>query len=229
MEFVKTDKMVYLIQTNYHLLPIFHRFGFRLGIGHKTVEQVCMENKVDSAFFLAIVNTFHNRKYFPEERLLSFSPLLIIHYLKKTHLYYKTFSLPKIEAILHRLIVSAKSKNNDIQMIEKFYLEYKEKLLKHIEDEEQRVFPYIEKLVNSPEDISEQRLNLNFEKEHENVDFEIDDLKNLILKYIEPDYDELVCNELIAEIFRFEKDILDHARIEDNILIPQVKQIQNKP
>ena len=46
--------------------------------------------------------------------------------------------------------------------------------------------------------------------------------------FFNPVYDELICNELLIEIFRFEKDILDHARIEDNILIPQVKQIQNQ-
>ena len=40
--------------------------------------------------------------------------------------------------------------------------------------------------------------------------------------------DELICNELLIEIFRFEKDILDHSRIEDNILIPQIRQIQNR-
>jgi len=228
MEFNKTDKMVHLIQTNYHLLPIFHRFGFRLGFGNKTVEQLCKETDINADFFLTIVNTFHNKSYFPKERLLSFSPLLILDYLKKTHQYYKNYSLPKIETILHQLLTGIKNKNADMQMIEEFYFDYKVKLLKHIDDEENMVFPYIEKLVNTPEKVMDKTLNLNFEKEHENVDLEIDDLKNLILKYIVPNYDELVCNELIAEIFRFEKDILDHARIEDNILIPQVEQLQER-
>lgn len=227
MEFNKTDKMAFLLQTNYHLVPVFHRFGFQLGFGNKTVEQLCIENEINTDFFLAIVNTFHNQHYFPEEKLLSFSPLLIIDYLKKTHRYYKNYSLPKIETILHSLLTGVQSKNNELQMIENFYLAYKEKLLKHIDDEEQKVFPNIERLVNSPNNVWELPLNLNFEEEHENVDLELDDLKNLIIKYISPDYDKLVCNELISEIFRFEKDILDHARIEDAILIPQVKQLQS--
>ena len=100
MEFNKTDKIVHLIQTNYHLLPIFHRFGFRLGFGNKSVVQICEETDINADFFLSIVNTFHNKNYFPKERLLSFSPLLIIDYLKKTHQYYKKYSLPKIESIL---------------------------------------------------------------------------------------------------------------------------------
>jgi regulator of cell morphogenesis and NO signaling len=61
MEFNKTDKMAFLLQTNYHLVPVFHRFGFQLGFGNKTVEQLCNENEINTDFFLAIVNTFHNR------------------------------------------------------------------------------------------------------------------------------------------------------------------------
>ena len=228
MEFNKTDKMAFLLQTNYHLVPVFHRFGFQLGFGNKTVEQLCNENEINTDFFLAIVNTFHNRNFFPEKKLLSFSPLLIIDYLKKTHQYYRTYSLPKIETILHSLLTGVQKEDRDMQMIEKFYQDYKKKLLKHIDDEEQKVFPYIEKLVNSPKNVSELAVNLNFEKEHENVDLEIDDLKNLVIKYISPGYDKLVCNELLSEIFRFEKDILDHARMEDLILIPQVRKLQNK-
>lgn len=224
-EIKTTDKMVNLIHTNYHLLPVIHRFGIRLGFKNKTVEEICLANQINSDFFITIVNTFHNQNFFPERKLLSFSPLLIIDYLKKTHRYYVNYSLPKIERLLHELF-SGKHRNIEMKTIEEFYQDYKTKLLKHIADEEKNVFPYITKLVNTPEEIKNKTFHLNFEEEHESVDLEIDDLKNLIIKYIDPGYNELTCNELLSEIFRFEKDILDHARIEDAILIPQVKQLQ---
>lgn len=227
MEFDSSVKMVDLVRTNYHLLPVIHRFGIKLGFGNKTIKQLCEANQINTDFFLAIVNTFHNRKFFPEKKLLSFSPILIIDYLKKTHRYYINYSLPRIELVLHRLIESIELKNPESRMIEDFYHDYKGKLLSHIKDEEQKVFPYITQLVKAPQEITDKDFKVNFEEEHENVDLEIDDLKNLILKYITPDYDVLTCNELMAEIFRFEKDILDHARIEDTILIPQVQQLQN--
>lgn len=219
--------MVFLIQENYHLLPVFHRFGFRLGFGNKNVEQLCEETGTDVDFFLVIANTFHNRNYFPENKLMSFSPLLIIDYLRKTHRYYKEYSLPKIEGILHRFLESIGERDLNLQIIEEFYSNYKKKLLEHIDDEENKLFPYVEKLIADPASVSGEKVQLNFEKEHEIVDLEIDDLKNLILKYIGPDYDVLLCNELISEIFRFEKDILDHARMEDKILIPMIQQIQH--
>lgn len=226
LEFTETDKMVFLIQSNHHLLPVIHRFGLRLGFRNKTVEELCLEYHIDTAFFLAIVNTFHNKNYFPEKKLLSFSPLLIIDYLKKTHGYYISYSLPQIEQLMHQLQLSASGQNKEMKMIEEFYLTYKKKLLLHIQDEEEKVFPFVEELVHNPEVAKSKNFNPNFEEEHQHVDFELDDLKNLILKYISPVYDELVCNKLLDEIYRFEKDIHDHSRIEDAILIPQVQQLQ---
>lgn len=226
-QFSKTDKMVILIQTNHHLLPVIHRFGIRLGFRSKTVEEVCKQYHVDSDFFLTIVNTFNNRNYFPEKELLSFSPLLIVDYLQKTHRYYISYSLPQIEKLMHEFLLSTREQNNELRMIEEFYLKYKNKLLLHIQDEEEKVFPFVAELVNNPESAKIKDFNPNFEEEHEHVDFELDDLKNIILKYIPPEYNDLVCNKLLTEIYHFEKDIHDHARIEDAILIPQIKQLQN--
>ena len=221
-EFNENDKMLHLVQTNHNLLPVIHRFGIRLGFGNRKVGELCSEYQVNTAFFLAIVNTFHHKHSFPEERLLSFSPLLIVDYLRKTHDYYIHSSLPQIEVLIHRLLQSTPVQNSEMKMIGTFYLAYKKKLLKHIEEEEKVVFPYVEKLVLQPETVEDRSFDINFEKEHEHVDLELDDLKNLILKYMVPEYDALVCNKLMDEIYSFEKDIREHSRMEDVILIPQV-------
>ncbi len=225
-EFNKSDKIIWLVQSNHTLLPVIHRFGIRLGFGNKTVEETCEKYAVNTDFFLAIVNTFHNKNYFPEQKLLSFSPLLIINYLRNTHRYYIDYSLPRIEKLIHRLLESTPEQNSEMKMIERFYLAYEKKLLEHIRDEEEVVFPYVEKLVMSPEKVANEAFDTDFEKEHEHVDLELDDLKSLILKYMVPEYDELVCNKLMEEIYRFEKDIHDHSRMEDAILIPQVSNLR---
>ncbi len=224
-EFTKDDKMVQLVQSNYNLLPVIHRFGIRLGFGNKNVEELCRQYNVNTDFFLAIVNTYHNKNFFPKDRLLGFSPLLIVDYLKKTHAYYVEYSLPRIEKLIHRLLESTPEQNSEMKMIEQFYLAYKKKLVEHFDEEEQDVFPLVEKLVLHPGEVENKTFDSNFEKDHERVDFELDDLKNLILKYLVPEYDELVCNRLMEEIYRFEKDIHDHSRMEDAILIPQVNQL----
>jgi regulator of cell morphogenesis and NO signaling len=52
------------------------------------------------------------------------------------------------------------------------------------------------------------------------------DLKNIIIKYLPPNYDLNIGNSLLASLFMFEKDLKNHSRIEDKILIPKVRQLE---
>ncbi|MCY1722387.1 hemerythrin domain-containing protein [Prolixibacteraceae bacterium Z1-6] len=219
--FTKQNKIIHLVEANYHLLPVLNRFGINLGNKDKSLEKICAAQNINIDFLLAIVNTFHNEEYFPETELKSFSPLLIIDYLKKTHQHYIEYVLPKLESLLELLIDSNITEIHQLNIIEQFYQKYKKELLLHIKEEEQEVFPYILNLVNNNQ-VNNQFTIHSFEKEHSNVDDKLNDLKNLIVKYIEPVYDNNICNEFLITLFRFEKDIKDHARIEDKILLPQL-------
>lgn len=226
--FTPQDKMVGLIRSNYHLLPVFNRFGIRLGFKDRTVIEVCNEKKINPDFFLAIANTFNNPEYFPEEELLSFSPLLIVDYLKKTHRYYTEYILPKMEMLLDQLIAGCTNPCEQLNIINSFYKRYKTELLNHINEEETKVFPYVIDLIKNA-NLSRKMYSIkNYEKEHTDVETEINDLKNLIIKYLEPIYDDNICNEFLVTLFRFEKDLQDHSRIEDIILVPQVAALEKK-
>lgn len=226
--FVVQDKMVNLIRSNHSLLPVVNRFGIRLGFRDKTIGDVCNSLDINADFFLAIVNTYTNPDYFPKEALQSFSPLLIIQYLKKTHQYYKSYVLPKMEKQLDHLISGSDENQEKLKVIDAFYRKYKNELLNHIQDEENNIFPYVESLVNNPSKLKGSFKIMDFEQQHTNVEVQINDLKNLILKYLDPIYDDNDCNEFLTTVFNFEKDITDHARIEDAILIPQVIRIEKE-
>ena len=225
--FTREDKLFKLINDNYQLLPVLNRFGIKLGFKESTVEMVCQEKNINPDFFLAIVNTYHNEEYFPEEELLSFSPLEIIAYLKRTHQYYIHYMLPKLDLMLKQLTESSNTEFKELKMVNTFYQKYRKELLQHINDEEENVFPYIERLVKKQMPDEEYSI-LSFEEEHTNVDEKLNDLKNLIIKYMTPDYDENLCNEFLITLYRFEKDINDHARIEDVILFLQATAIEKK-
>ena len=225
--FSKDHKAFRLIHHNYNLLPVLNRFGIQLGLKEKTIETICRERNINPDFFLAIVNTFSNEEYFPQEELLSFSPLEIIEYLKRTHRYYLNYVIPKLEYQLEQLIESRTSENQGLQMVSQFYKKYKEELKEHIDHEERKVFPYIEKMVITNKAEGDYTIT-SFEKEHTNVDEKLNDLKNLIIKYLVPEYEQNLCNEFLITLFRFEKDIYDHARIEDVILLYQATAIEKK-
>jgi len=225
--FTKQNKTIDLIEANYHLLPVINRFGINLGNKDKNLERICKDQGVNVDFFLVIINIFHNRDYFPESELKSFPPILIIDYLKNTHQHYIEYVLPKLESLLKQLIDSNKTEIHQLDLIQQFYFKYKEELLIHIFEEEQKVFPYIRNLVEKNRANDPYCIH-SFEKEHSNVEEKLNDLKNLVIKYIDPVYDNNVCNEFLITLFRFEKDIRDHARIEDKILIPQIIELEKQ-
>lgn len=225
--------MTDLVHSNYLLLPVLNRFGIKLGFQDRTVTDICQEKEIDVNFFLAIVNTFHNHDYFPEDELQSFSSNLIVDYLRKSHTDFIKSSLPKIEDLLHKMVDDSKS--DDLKVIQSFYTKYKEELLDHINDEEENAFPYVLKLQHAydhktnplPDSVANYSIQ-SFEKEHTNVDEKLFDLKNIIIKYLEPNYHDKDCNEFLINLFQFENDLTDHARIEDKILVPKVMKIEKE-
>lgn len=225
--FTKSHKVYKLIHQNYNLLPVINRFGIKLGVKEKTVENICLEKNINPDFFLAIVNTFNNEQYFPQDELLSFSPLEIIEYLKRTHRYYINYVMPKLELQLEQLLESRTSNNPGLKLVVQFYQNYKKEFEEHIDYEEKTVFPYMEKMVIQNKSEGNYSIT-SFEEEHTHVDEKLSDLKNLIIKYLAPDYNENICNEFLVTLFRFEKDIYDHARIEDIILLKQGTAIEQK-
>lgn len=230
--FKGSDKLAKLIHSNHFLLPVINRFGIRLGFKDNTVTEVCKGLSIDENFFLTIVNTYNHEDYFPESELLSFSPLLLVDYLRKTHLYYFEYLFPEVERRLDRMLLSCDGSCNDLQLIKQFYSKYKDELSKHLREEDNLVFPYIIAITNAwnnNEQLPKQFENYNiksFEHEHTSVDQKIYDLKNIIIKYLEPTYNDNECNAFLYSIFQFERDLLDHARIEDKILVAKVKQIE---
>lgn len=232
--FQADDKLSKLIHANYFLLPVINRFGLRLGFKNKTVEEVCKEKGIDKNFFLAIVNTYSNEDYFPEKDLLQFPPELLVDYLRKTHKYYFTFLFPEVERRLKALLTGCIGTCDDLQLINTFYNKYKMELSRHLEEEENKVFPYVIALVEStkkgkpiPENFSQYRMQSR-EPEHNQVDQKIYDLKNIVIKYMEPSYNDDDGNAFLFAIFQFERDLIDHARIEDKILMPQVLEMEQK-
>jgi regulator of cell morphogenesis and NO signaling len=224
-------KMADVIHTNYHLLSILSRFGINLGFGDKSIRQVCNDYGIDYDFFLEIINSFHHKQYFPKKHLQGFSIHLIVDYLRKSHEYYLKLKIPEISLILNKLLVSSDS-GNTLQLIDKFFKEYCTELEIHINREEEKVYPYIfsvekaflNKKANKEifDTISDYSMN-DFEREHDNVEDKLLDLKNILIKYLPVPIDLRLSQSVLFELFRLEDDLRDHARIEEKILVPKVR------
>ena len=229
-------KMAEVIHLDYHLLPIVSRFGIKLGFGDKTIEQVCRDQRLDTSFFLEILNSYHNKDYFPQKHLQGFDLELIIEYLRKSHDYYLHTKIPQIEQLLHKLIYSFQDTGSEtLKLIDGFFIEYKNELTDHIDREEEKVYPYVTaveeafKLKKPSKEIIQQIRAYSmddYEEEHDNVEDKLFDLKNILIKYLPLPVDPQLCHAVLIELFRLETDLNDHARIEDKVLVPKVKYME---
>jgi regulator of cell morphogenesis and NO signaling len=233
--FNENNKLATVIHKDHTLLPVINRLGIKLGFGDSTIKQLCTKEGIDVTFFVEIINVFHNESYFPEKKLLDFSVTIVIEYLLKTHNYYLEYVLPEQERLNDLFLQNCRAGCKENELIRKFYNKFREEFIHHIQFEETRVFPYILGLNDSinkrihRNGLSAHHRNFTirgFEQEHDDLDEKMFDLKNIIIKYLPPNYNLNFGNSLLANLFMFEKDLKNHARIEDKILVPKVRQLE---
>ena len=220
-----------LIQSNNELLPVLTRFNIRLGFGDSTLSDICRRYSIDIKLFLLVINLYLDKEYFPEKELRAVSLKSILSYLASTHSYYLDHALPGIDRLFEKLTSECRGNCSSLNIIRQFYNQYKGELLYHIQDEEDTVFPYIRRLISETEmgSVPDAGFRItSFEKEHSNVEEKIADLKSILIKHFEASYNPNTCNEFLYALSQFEKDITDHARIEDKVLVPLVKDIENR-
>lgn len=230
MLFEKEMKLADVIHHDYNLTPVIKRFDIMLGFGDGSIEDICMGKNIDIDFFLVILNAFHDPQYLDKVYLQSFSINLLVDYLKKTHAYYLNHKIPEIESLIAEM--ASEVDESPHKLLHKFFKEYESELIKHIEREEKKVYPYVLDLENAVTNniissslrnqITEYSITA-YEAEHENVEEKLMDLKNIIIKYLPASGKQQSRYKLLKELTVLEKDLNDHARIEDLILVPKVE------
>ncbi len=221
--FSSETKLSDMVHANYTLLSILPRFDINLGFGDRTVTKVCCEQNIDEAFFLMVCNLHSFEGYRPSDaELYSTNLLSVVNYLKRSHLYYINTRIAAIENKLKALSATIDPKH--YEMVASFFEEYKREVLNHFHYEEREVFPYISELIDGKCDTA---YNIHsYEENHNNIDDKLSDLKNILLKYLPDNSSPELRIEILQDIFLFEDDLDKHTRIEDRILMPLAKRME---
>ena len=217
-------KMAELVEDNYHLLAVLSRFGIGGGFGEKTVREICSKNHLDPVTFLLICNVYSNKEYSPSEEILRDGHVDdILRYLHQSHDYYTNNALVLLASTIEDLIKPCSEAQKSV--IWKFFTDYKTELDKHFEYEEGKVIPYVQSLLLGKRNPSYSIDR--FEENHSNIEEKLSDLKSLILKSMPPVCDDRLRVRLLNYIFALKGDLESHTAIEDNILVPMVRLIEN--
>lgn len=122
--------------------------------------------------------------------------------------------------------IAEQSNSRPAQILQRFYSEYQKEVLNHFDYEETVAFPYINTLLNNS---SMKSYSISqFEKNHSNIEEKLNDLKNIIIKYLPDTGSPELLNTLLFDLFELEDDFRKHTLIEDKILVPLVEQFEQK-
>lgn len=230
-------KMADVVHLNYLLLFVLDRFGIQLGFGDKTVSEVCNQYNVDVDFFVEIANSFLDKDYVPHSDIETFPANQAIDYLQNTHKYYLEEKVPEIEGLINNMAQNCQLDKKNIDVLNNFFNVYKQELTDHIKREEDGVFPYVLRISEAYHkgEISDKLYNEmreynihDYASEHDNVEQKLYDLKNIIIKYLPPVKNSLLCHKILIELFNLEKDLNDHALLEDKLIVPIIAEQEKK-
>ncbi len=225
-KFTPSSKMNDLIREDASLLLTMTRFGLPLGFGEKTVREVCTEQKIDVATFLAVVNYiadgFHTDSLRPETVNISD----LITYLRNAHNFFIDFKFPLIRRKLIEAIEDSIKEEPYKKMILKFFDDYEKEVQKHMAYENDTVFPYVLRLCKGEKD-PEYNIAV-FEQNHENIESKLSDLKNILVKYFPSQKPNFLLNEVLFDLADCELDLDRHTRVEDCLFVPLTEKMEKK-
>ncbi len=230
-------KMADLVHLNYLLVPLIRRFDIQLGFGDKNIKEVCKEKNINVDFFLEIVNTYCDKHHFPESHLLIFPIKLIVGYLRKSHHFYRNEKIPLIEKMINDLKWDGDEANDNKILLKKFFSQYKKEVNIHLDEEELTIYPYAVKLERiftdknvTDEILSEIKENAikRYAEHHSNLEYKLSDLKNIIIKYLQPPDNTAIYQNVLFEIFKLEEELNSHAMIENKVLIPKIEALEKE-
>lgn len=223
--FSEKTKLADLIANNGRLLQLLPRFGIALGFGDRNIGEVCRINNVSIDLFLNICYIYSDPDYKPSVTELDKIDMRgLLSYLKASHRYYMDERFPHIEEHLQRIIEASGYKYGP--MLSHFYEQYKQEVVQHIQYyEEEVVFPYIEMLNKGQKPTS---YNIEeFRHNHTNIQDTLDDMMNILVKYLPGDILPAERIEISLDIMELSADLNLHSRIEDHLLIPFVETLEN--
>ena len=221
----KDLKLAELLAEDRRLLQLLPRFGINLGFGDRSIDEICRLNGVSTELFLTICGIYSDDDYKPNATELQHIDMSgLLPYLKASHQYYLDERFPHLEEHFQRIIEACGPKYGP--MLSHFYDEYKREVMRHIQYyEEEVVFPYIEELREGKHSNS-YKIN-EFRHNHTNIQDTLDDMMNILLKYLPGDILPKERIEISLDIMELSDDLNRHSRIEDHLLIPYVESLEN--
>lgn len=216
-----------LIDENFVYAKVLHYFGVHFYENRsKTLSDVCTENNIEQERFYAFMENVKSTQSIDSLQLNEYPVKLIVEYLKHAHQIFIKDQLPYILNLINNI-------EGDSAIIKdlKFVLPlFVEDFIKHIYEEEDRLFHYLlqlEQMIKHPSKMNLLAIKKNsfsiqeFALHHDDSDQEMSGIRGITHNYGTQDLKDLKVKVLFEALKNFDSELESHANIENEVLFPK--------
>lgn len=225
-----------LVSENHVRASVLYYFGVKFyEYKLETLEEVCAKQGLNAQSVISGIELVVDKKESTQKQLKAYPAELVIEYLKHAHYLFVKKRLPYIGQLIDgikEVNFRYRSLADDLKSIFPMFVE---DFIHHIYEEEDTLFSYTDKLSQflngkrAPSEIyylMEKFSVREFALDHEVHENEMEGFRKFTNDYQYCDEADLHIKVLYTELKGFERDLLIHAKIEDEILFPKVMQLE---
>ena len=225
-----------LVSENHIRASVLYYFGVNFyDYKVETLEEVCQKLGLNSESVIQGLELVVDQKEYTQKQLKAYPIALIIEYLKHAHYLFVKKRLPYIGQLIDGIDEVSEGYQTLSTDLKSIFPLFVEDFIHHIYEEEDTIFSYISKLgrfLDNNEAASAtyylmERFSVReFAMEHEVHENEMEGFRKFTNQYQYCQKASLHIKVLFTELERFERDLLIHAKIEDEILFPKAMQLE---
>lgn len=213
-------KLADLIIDCPELLFVVNVFGIKMGFGERSIKEICLQYKIVPSDFVLFLKFTILGKDSNLVKLAKVDPRVLLNYIKVSHKYFIDYRFPDLRDRLTNALALNESKKSILD----FFNEYEKEVKKHMKLEDEVFFPYIESLLNNKVDNSFSASK--FKSNHDDIQDKLEDLFNLLVKYISTKIDNFLLSDILILLERTNRELSLHEIMENKVLIPIIKKIE---
>lgn len=173
------------------------------------------DNAVKAELCDAVRNAFFG---FDRTDFESFELGSLMQYLQKTHKFYLERRIPEVFQTIEHIKMSNTVDSTIVRLIDLIFGMYAEKLSRHIKDEENGLFHYINSLADMNRAANSTVLE-DFLHEHDDTDYKLDQLLDILKKVEVPNGRFSPLDILRSQLMIFKADLHVHGEIEEEVVL----------
>jgi regulator of cell morphogenesis and NO signaling len=229
-----------IVSSDYRTADVFKKFGIEYCCGAKrTLRQSCDLLGIDLKQIETELGQVTRTMQIPTSLNFTDWPAdFLVDYIQKLHHSYLKQTLPELSQRIEYFAKGHEKKYPTILDVQSTFAEIARMLNKHVEYQENTIFPYVRQINNALKNAADygsllvrtlrKPVNQTFFHEHEHLRKLVHELRKYTNNYSAPDNSCLSHKVIMQKLQEVDNDLVQHIFLENSVLLPKVANIEKE-